>query len=155
MLTSVKVILCDSMLNILHVSILYDRQGHDNLLTRISWVKPLREPEVGPTSKSHLKSLRPCLDNTLASTPKEPILEHHCFTTWKHMARSLISFNLRSVRRTPVRRSLLLKSDFTSEELIFFLLEEVKLVRVILSHGACLLPPFARESTTGASARLG
>lgn len=65
MLTHIKVFHVESVLNTLSVSISNETWGHDKICILISRVGPLRNPETGTTSTSHLWFSRPYLDATL------------------------------------------------------------------------------------------
>lgn len=96
----------------------------------------------GTISTSCLMSSKPCLNASLIEPPQG--------TTRQHMTRCSISLNLSSARWTPIQ--LPLGSTFTLKVLLPFLLEEVKLVWLILPNVAFLLP-FARTSHPDASQR--
>lgn len=98
----------------------------------ISRVEPLREPEAGPTSVSHLRSSGSCLGATLTSIPLgEPFTDTSLFHYEKaqYDARYFSTYALRFGYPYDVPLAVLIQ----------FLLEEVKLAQFILSHETFLL----------------
>lgn len=137
-------------------------QGHNKTCILLSRVMPLREPDAGPNLASHFRSLGSCLG---ASIPRTLSMNHsserHRFITRQHMAWCSISLKLRFARQTPIRRRCPRDPPSPFEELIpfssrasiLFLLEDVKLARLILSYAVFLLRSYAWESQPGDSLR--
>lgn len=135
-------------------------QGHNKTCILLSRVMPLREPDAGPNLASHFRSLGSCLG---ASIPRTLSMNHsserHRFITRQHMAWCSISLKLRFARQTPIRRRCPWDPPSPFEELIpfssrasiLFLLEDVKLARLILSYAVFLLRSYAWESQPGDS----
>lgn len=80
MLTYIKVILYNNILNNLQVCISYDTGRHETLSIFIPRVEPLRRPKVRLNLASHPRSSTHCLYATLTSTsPRGTILQTTLF----------------------------------------------------------------------------
>lgn len=151
-LTRIKVILCESVLNTLIVSIWYDMWGHDKTLHYVPRVKS----DAGPTSVLHFRYSWSCFPplspqapwgiiywNVVVSSPGNTWHDARSFSICALWDGHLYDVVALDIHVRPLEALII----FFMEELTPFFLEEVKLSWLIFSHVGFLLPPFACRST--------